>query len=64
MIRVEATIYLLLYNLHDRAFKEKFTILLLINVSNIYLRFIDGVFLIWNGTKPEFVNFLKKMNVI
>ena len=35
---------------------------LLTNLSDFYLRFIDDIFLIWNGTKTEFDNFLKKIN--
>ena len=35
---------------------------LLTNLSNFYLRFIDDIFLIWNGTKTEFDDFLKKIN--
>ena len=43
-------------------FEEKFIFLLLTNLSDSYLRFIDDIFLIWNGTKTEFDNFLKKIN--
>ena len=43
-------------------FEEKFIFLLLTNLSDFHLRFIDGIFLIWNGTKTEFDNFLKKIN--
>ena len=35
---------------------------LLTNLSDFYLRFMDDIFLIWNGTKTEFDNFLKKVN--
>ena len=46
-------------------FEEKFIFPLLKNLSNFHLRFIDDIFLIWNLTKTEFDNFLKKtMNVI
>ena len=46
-------------------FEEKFIFPLLTNLSDFYLRFIDDIFLIWNGTKTESDNFLKKlMNVI
>ena len=41
-------------------FEEKFIFPLVINLSNFYLRFIDDIFLFWNGTKTEFDNFLKK----
>ena len=45
--------------------KEKLILPLLTNFSDFYLRFIDDIFLIWNGTKAEFDIFLKKiMNVI
>ena len=45
--------------------EETFIFPLLTNLSDFYLRFIDDIFLIWNGTKTEFDNFLKKsMNVI
>ena len=43
-------------------FEEKFILPLLTNVSDFYLRFIDDIFLIWNGTKTEFEKFLKKIN--
>ena len=43
-------------------FEQKFIFPLLTNLSDFYLRFIDGIFLIWNGTKTEFDNFLKKIN--
>ena len=43
-------------------FEETFIFPLLTNVSNFYLRFIDDVFLIWNGIKTEFDSFLKKIN--
>ena len=42
-------------------FEEKFIFLLLTNLSDFYLHFIDN-FLIWNGTKSESDNFLKKIN--
>ena len=42
-------------------FEEKFLFPFLTNLSNFYLRFIDGIF-IWYGTKTEFNNFLKKSN--
>ena len=47
-------------------FEEMFIFPLLTNLSNFYMRFIDNIFLIWNGTKTEFDNFFKKklMNVI
>ena len=38
-------------------FEEKFIISLLTNLSDFYLRFIDDIFLIWNGTKTEFDEF-------
>ena len=41
-------------------FEEKFP--LLANLSDFYLRFIDDIFLIWNGTKTEFDDFFKKIN--
>ena len=40
-------------------FEEKF---IFPNLSHFYLRFIDDIFLIWNGTKTEFDNFFKKNN--
>ena len=43
-------------------FEEKFIFPLRTNLSGFYMRFIDGVFLIWNGTNTEFENFLKKIN--
>ena len=43
-------------------FKEKFIFPHLTNLSYFYLRFIDDIFLIWNGSKTEFDNFLKKIN--
>ena len=43
-------------------FEEKFIFPLLTNLSDFYLRFIDDIFLIWNGTKSESDNFLKKIN--
>ena len=43
-------------------FEEKFIFLLLTNLSDFYLRFIDGIFQIWNGTKTEFDHFFKKIN--
>ena len=42
-------------------FEEKFMFPLLTNLSDFYLRFIDDIFLIWNSTKTEFDNFLKKL---
>ena len=42
-------------------FEERFILPLLTNLSNFHLCFID-IFLIWNGTKTEFDNFLKKNN--
>ena len=41
-------------------FEEKFMFLLLTNLSNFHLRLIDDIFLIWNVTKTEFDDFLKK----
>ena len=43
-------------------FEEKLILPFLTNFSDFYLRFIDDIFLIWNGTKTEFDNFLKKIN--
>ena len=43
-------------------FEEKFISPILTNSSNFYLRFIDDIFLIWNGNKTEFDNFLRKIN--
>ena len=43
-------------------FEEKFIIPFLANLSDFYLRIIDDIFLIWNGTKTEFDNILKKIN--
>ena len=43
-------------------FEGKFIFPLLTNLSDFYQRFIDDIFLIWNGTKTEFDNFLKKIN--
>ena len=43
-------------------FGEKLIFPLLTNLSDFYLSFIDDIFLIWNGTKTEFDNFLKKIN--
>ena len=43
-------------------FEEKFIFPLMINLSDFYLLFIDGIFLILNDTKTEFDNFLKKIN--
>ena len=43
-------------------FEEKFIFPLLTNLSDFYLLFKDDIFLIWNGTKIEFDNFLKKIN--
>ena len=47
-------------------FEEKFIFPLLTNLSDFDLRSIDDIFLIWNVTKTEFDNYLKKklMNVI
>ena len=42
--------------------EETFIFPLLTNLSDFYLRFIDGIFLIWNGTKTELDDFLKKIN--
>ena len=45
-------------------FEEKFIFPLLTNLSDFYLRFIDDIFLTWNGTETKFDNFWKKsMNV-
>ena len=43
-------------------FVEKFVSLLLTNLIHFCPRFIDNIFLIWNGTKTEFDNFFKKIN--
>ena len=43
-------------------FEEKFIFPLLTNLSDFYMRFLDDIFLIWNGTKTEFNNFLKKIS--
>ena len=45
-------------------FEEKIILPLLTNLSDVYLRFIDDILLISNGTKTEFDNFLKNINVI
>ena len=42
--------------------EEKFIYSLLTNLSDFYLRFIDDIFLIWNVTKTEFDDFVKKIN--
>ena len=38
-------------------FEEKFIFQLLRNLSDFYLRFIDDIFLTWNGTEIKFDNF-------
>ena len=43
-------------------FEEKFIFPLLTNLNDFYLPFIYDIFLIWNGTKTQFDNFLKKNN--
>ena len=43
-------------------FEKKFVFPLLTNLSDFYLRFIDDIFLIWNGSKTEFDNILKTIN--
>ena len=43
-------------------FEEKFIFPLLTNLNGFYLRFIDGIFLIWNDTITEFDEFFKKIN--
>ena len=43
-------------------FEEKFIFPLLTNLNDFYLPFIYAIFLIWNGTKTQFDNFLKKIN--
>ena len=43
-------------------FEEKFIFSFLTNLRDFYLRFIDDIFLIWNGTKVEFEKCLKKIN--
>ena len=45
-------------------FEEKIILPLLTNLSDVYLRFIGDILLIWNGTETEFDNFLKNINVI
>ena len=49
-------------NIFMEWFEEKFMFPLLTNLSNFHLRFIDDIFLIWNVTKTEFDDFLKKIN--
>ena len=43
-------------------FEEQFIFPLLTNLSDFYQRLIDDIFLIWNCTKTEFDNFLKRIN--
>ena len=43
-------------------FEEKFIFLLLENLSNFCLLFIDDIFLIWHGTNTEFDDLFKKIN--
>ena len=40
-------------NIFNGWFEQKFIFPLLANLSDFYLRFRDGIFLIWNGTKTE-----------
>ena len=49
-------------NIFMGQFVEKPIFPLLTNFSYFYLNFIDDMFLIWNGTKTEFHNFLKKIS--
>ena len=42
--------------------EEQFVFPLLANLIGFHLCFIDNIFLIWNGTKTESDNFLKKVN--
>ena len=42
-------------------FEEKLIFPLLTNLSDFHLRFIDDIFLIWNGTKTEFDEFFKRI---
>ena len=43
-------------------FDEQFIFPLLTNSSDFYLRFIDDIIAIQNGTKTEFDDFFKKIN--
>ena len=51
-------------NIFMGRFEENFIFPLLTsdNLSDFYLRFIDDIFLIWNGIKTEFDDFFKKIN--
>ena len=49
-------------NIFMGRFGKKFIFPLLENLSNFCLLFIDDIFLIWNSTKTEFDDFLKKIN--
>ena len=49
-------------NIFMGLFEEKFIFPLPTNLSDFYLCFIDNIFLIWDVTKTEFDNFLKKIN--
>ena len=47
-------------NIFVGLFKKKLVFPLLTNLSDFYLRFIDDI---WNGTKTEFDDFLKKLYI-
>ena len=49
-------------NIFNGWFEQKFIFPLLANLSDFYLRFRDGIFLIWNGTKTELDDIFKKIN--
>ena len=49
-------------NLFMGWFEEKFIYKKIKKFSNTYLRYIDDIFLIWNGTKEQFENFIKELN--
>ena len=49
-------------NLFMGKFEEKYIYPLLASKGGLYLRYIDDIFLVWNGTKEEFANLMTLIN--
>ena len=59
------TQYALTYeNIFMSWFEGKFMFALLTKLRNFYLCFIDGIFIIWNGSKTEFDNFWEELMTV
>ena len=50
-------------NIFETKFEEKYIVPFIKQISMLYLRIIDDIFMIWTKSKNELGNFMKDLNI-